>query len=588
MRIGKSAVLTTLTVGLTIFLTLSNRYALAQSPQVTASIERVLATEPTARVIVALHSPEMGTEVTVQAQQIARTQNDILSDLSTEDFHLIHKYKALPGLAGEVTKEGLAALLERPEVEAVALDMPVEAVLTESAALINADDVWRDFGFTGSGVNVAVLDTGVDTTHPDLSSNIIAQHCFNHHNCPPDNAQESGSAQDENGHGTQVAGIIAGQGQISPQGIAAGAGIVAVRVLGSNGSGFTSDVLAGLDWVAANQSSLNIKVINLSLGSGSYSGVCNQADANTMLYAVAVERVRQSGITIFAASGNGGKTEEMMSPACISGVVSIGNVHDSDLSSINWPACGNEPIVADQVACSSNSSTALDLLAPGVLIRSAGLGGEQGSGSGTSLSTAHASAVTALVLQANPNLTPAEIKTILKETGTPVTDNRNGRVTPRIDALAAVMQVIGDEITVISGTVLLQGRADHSDTTIFLSQEPCSTTIPDAPVVTTEADGNFKILRSATESYQCLQAVQSGYLVGWYDSPKEDLGAITLPGGDVTKDGLINIFDLALIASYYQSDNPAADINASGLVDIFDLVIVANNYHQKGPVNDWK
>lgn len=552
---------------------------MAQSPH---------ATEPTTKVIIALRPPDSRAEVSVQTAQIAQTQEDVLSVLADEDVQLLYQYQTLPGLAAEVTEAGLKTLLNQPEVIAVTPDIPVEAALTESAAFINVPVVQRDFGLTGAGVTVAVLDSGADLSHPDLAGRIMAQHCFNKNGCPTDGARESDNAQDENGHGTRIAGIIAGQGQIGPQGIAPEADLVVVRVLGKGGTGFTSDVLAGIDWVLAHQASLKVKVMNLSLGSGSYEGVCDQADANTMLYAAAVEAARQSGITLFAASGNGGQAQAMIAPACISGVVAVGSVYDSALNGLVWPTCEDNNIVAGQVVCSSNSSAELDLLAPGVLIRASSLGGGQSSGSGTSLATAHASAVAALLVQANPALTPVEVETALEETGVPVADARNSRITPRLDALGAVSSVTGKEIIILSGTVLLQNRTNHSGTDIFLSEESCPTTTPDMPIAVTGDDGRFEITLSSVRNYSCLQAFQNGYLMGQQDSPDGDLGVLILPGGDVTGDGIINIFDLVFIASRYQSNDPTADLNINGQVDILDLVIVANNYGRTGPVSDWQ
>lgn len=558
--------------------------ALAQSP---TDVEAAFAAQPTARVIVVLRPVEAGA---AQAGQIARSQESVAQALSPADFSLIQTYQTLPGLVGEVTPAGLEALRRQPEVAAIALDLPVEiADVTPNAGLIGADAVWRDFGLNGAGVRVAVLDTGVDTAHVDLAPSLVSQHCFNRNSgCLPDSSVESDSAQDQNGHGTHVAGIITGRGQTSPPGIAPAAEIVAVRVLGPNGSGFTSDVLAGLDWVVANQSSLNVKVINLSLGGGSYVGVCDGADANTTLYAAAVAAARQAGITIFAAAGNSGQADALMAPACVSGVVAVGNVYDSPLASLGWPTCTDQNIVADQVACSSNSSPELDLLAPGVLIRSTGLGGGEATKSGTSMSTPHAAAAAALLLQANPNLTVAEIETILEETGRPVTDSRNGRVTPRLDALAAVTRVVIGQVTPLSGTVLLQGRTDHSGTGIYLSNTPCASSVTGEPATVTNAAGRFEITPSSGQAFLCLQAVQPAYLIGQKDAPQGELGTLTLPGGDVVQDAVINILDLAFMAIHYRSDNPAADVNADGIVDIFDLTIAASNYNLRGPVANWE
>jgi subtilisin family serine protease len=561
--------------------------ALAQSPPNPADVEAALTEQPTARVIVVLHPLEAGPEM---AAQVAQSQETTRQSIPPQDFAVIHQYETLPGLVGEVTPAGLERLRQQPEVAAIALDLPVEAAdLTPSAIFIGADVVWRDFGLNGAGVNVAVLDTGVDTTHIDLAGAVIAQHCFNRNGgCQPDGAAESDSAQDENGHGSHVAGIIAGRGQTSPHGLASGAGLVAVRVLGRSGSGFSSDVLAGIDWVVAHQAQLNVKVMNLSLGGGNYSGNCDQADANTMLYAAAVQVARQAGIAILAAAGNSGQTDMLMAPACISGVMAVGNVYDAPLGSMSWPTCLDQNIAPDQVVCVSNSSSELDLLAPGVAVQSVALGGGQTGKSGTSISTPHAAAVAALLWQAQPNLTPDEVETILKETGRPVTDARNGRVTPRLDALAAVAHVVVGEVDPILGMVLLQGRADHSGVKIYTSPESCSSTIIGEPAATTDTEGQFKILAPDEPPTQCLQAVQPGYLVGQQEWPQGQVGQITLAGGDVVPDNLINILDLAFMAIHYNTTEPQADVNADGLVDIFDLAIAASNYNLRGPVTGWQ
>lgn len=560
---------------------------LAQSPLDITAVETALATESKVRVVIALRP-----ELAGQHDQLARSQETVMRAMSTEDFNLIHEYQSLPGLVGEVTSAGLAALRQQPDVAAIALDLPVEATqgisgtFSPSAIFIHADRVQQDFGLSGAGVNVAVLDTGVDTAHVDLAPHLIAQHCFNRNGaCLPHNSAESDNAQDQNGHGTHVAGIIAGQGQTSPRGVAAGVGLVAVRVLGPSGNGFSSDVLAGIDWVVAQQAQLKIKVLNLSLGGGSYSANCDQADANTMLYAAAVQAARQSGITLFAAAGNNGDPQALMAPACVSGVMAVGNVYDTPLSQMSWPTCNEINVVADQVACSSNSGSTLDLLAPGVLVRSVNLGGGETTKSGTSMSTPHASAVAALLLQANPNLSPLELETVLKETGVPVTDLRNGRVIPRIDALAAVTRVVVGQVEPISGMVLLQGRTNHSGVGIYLN---CSSNNGQEPAATTDEAGHFEVIVPANQEVECLQATHPGYLPAQRNAPQGELGVVTLPGGDVVADGIINILDLAKMAIHYRSEDPEADVNGDGIVDIFDLTIAASNYNLRGPVTGWQ
>lgn len=573
-----------LILGLTLW---PNQSAQAQPPDDANDVAAALADQDTARVVVVLQSPGSGVTVGLQVAEIQQTQQAVLDELPAEDFSLIHQYETIPALAGEVTATGLDALLAQPEVAAVALDQPVEAALAESVPLIGADRVVSQLGFSGAGVNVAIIDTGIDPSHPDLADNIVAQKCFNRGLCPPNNTDESDNALDQNGHGTHIAGIITGRGEIGSPGVAPDAGLVAIRVLGPSGNGFTSDVLAGIEWAIANRAEFNLKVINLSLGSGAYSGVCDDTDANNRLYAQVIQQATEAGITIFTASGNRGLTDQIMSPACISGVVAVGATYDADLGTFSLSGiCTDNNTAADKVACFSNSSSELDLLAPGSSIQSAALNGGQSSRSGTSMSTAFATGVAALMLQAKPELAAPEIETVLKDTGKSIVDPRNGRVTPRLDAFAAVSSLIGTN-GVISGTVRLQGRQDYSGTEIFLSEAPCSATLAGTPAATTGATGDFELEPAPGQTFQCLQARQAGYLIGQRSSPAGELGVLTLPGGDVTGDNKINIFDVSFIAARFGSTNPAADVTGDGKVDIFDLVITAANYGRQGPVDNW-
>jgi len=548
-----------------------------------------LAEGETARVVVKLRASDARASAGLRVEIVEQTQEAVLQALPPADFQVTQQYETIPGLVGEVTAQGLDALLAHPAVESVAPDLPVEIALTESTNVIGADAVWRDWGFTGSGVTVAVLDTGIDPTHPDLADNLVAQKCFGHGTCPPDNIDQSDSALDGNGHGTHIAGIITSRGESSPRGVAPDAGIVAVKVMNDNGGGYTSDVIAAIDWVIAHQAELNVQVINLSLGGGAYQGVCDAADANTQLYAEAVAAARQAGITLFAAAGNQGQTDALMAPACVSGVVSVGATYDTDFDSVTLGRCTDENVTVDQIACASNRGAELDLLAPGIAIVSTALGGGERSESGTSMSTAHASAAAALLLQADPGLLPDDIEITLEETGVVVTDPATGRVFPRLDALAAVSRVSGAQALTISGTVLLQSRADHSGTEIYLSDDCENPIATSAEVATTGPDGYFEIaVPAAPQSQSCLRVVQNGYLVGQYLNPTGYLGEITLFGGDVTGDGIIDIFDLSYIAARVGTNDFLADLIPDGLIDIFDVVIAAGNYDRQGPLSSWQ
>jgi subtilisin family serine protease len=526
-------------------------------------------------------------------QALAQTQVRLLASVTARDFQLIHRYQTVAALVGTVTPQGLDQLRRSPDIRAVALDMPVYPATLESAALIHADRVWNDLGITGDGVRIAVVDSGADMAHSDIAQDVLAHHCFTHGACAPNGGNEGVLTQDQHGHGTRIVGIITGEGTESPRGIAPDAEIVSVQVMDQNGMGWASDVVAGIDWVVANQAQYHVKIINLSLGGGIYTGVCDAVDANTMLYADALAAARNAGITVFAASGNQGRRGAMIAPACISHAISVGCTYDANLGGRDWGVCTDASTDVDQIACFSNSDATLDLLAPGAWIESAALGGGQRGDAGTSAATAHVSGVAALMLQANPHLTPDEIKQILKETGVAITDTRSGRVTSRIDALAAVRRAAPDAFPVlVSGRVVLQGRDDHQGTIVALHNTMCSSTIytptREAVTTTTNAQGYFEFTLSSEPDEACLYVMHTGYLQGQTPLPVEPGRTLTLLAGDIISDNLINIFDLVRIASKMGSGDAEADLNTDGRVNILDLTLVAGNYNQRGPLVNWE
>ena len=300
-------------------------------------------------------------------------------------------------------------------------------------------DVVHAAGYTGKGVTVAILDSGIDYTHPDLADRVIDQQCFCNTGCCP-NGQSTqsgtGSALDENGHGTNVAGIVASKGTVASVGVAPGVQIVAVRVLDKDGafSGL-SQVISGLQWVYDNHP--EVRVINASLGTFSlFTGYC---DTQSSAAAQIINKLRARGTLVFLSSGNQASTTQMASPACVQNSMSVGAVYDGNNNSVTFPSvCTDATTTADQVTCFTNSNNTLDLLGPGAVITSTGKGGGRSSYIGTSQASPHCAGAAAILLQINPALTPDDIDSILKSTGKPVADQRNGVVTPRLNLLAAV------------------------------------------------------------------------------------------------------------------------------------------------------
>ena len=264
---------------------------------------------------------------------------------------------------------------------------------------------------------------------------------------------------DDDGHGTHVVGIIASQDP-TYGGVAPGADIIAVKVLDSTGTGWSSDVIGGIDWCTVNKDLYGISVINLSLGGGLFGSECDlEADAQAINAAVS------QGIFVAVASGNDGSTTGISAPACASGATSVGNVYDADVGSITWSGgCTDSTTAADQIVCHANRDDILDLLAPGALTTSLAPGGGFATYGGTSMASPHVAGVAALMLEANSALTPTQIRDALKSTGVGIYDSGTGLTFPRVDAVAAINSILPVSITLTTDGVVGLGAMAVGET----------------------------------------------------------------------------------------------------------------------------
>jgi subtilisin family serine protease len=314
--------------------------------------------------------------------------------------------------------------------------------LTEAQALVGMDEV-RGEGWTGAGITVALIDTGIDSSHPDLAGRVVDEACFCGTGCCPGGGiQElgAGSALDDHGHGTHVAGIVASQGGSSPLGGAPGVELVAVKVLDDNlGFCCMSDVVDALAWIATSHP--EVDVVNLSLGASAlYPGDC---DALNTVLGLQVDALRAAGTLVVAASGNDGSAAGMRAPACIASAISVGAVWDADVGAQSQ-YCSEPTTAADQIACYSNASGTTDLLAPGGVIASAWPGGASHMQSGTSEAAPIVTACVAALRQAAPSASPDALEAVLEQTGAPRFDARNGLTYPRVDCAAALRALLPD------------------------------------------------------------------------------------------------------------------------------------------------
>ncbi|WP_243116564.1 S8 family peptidase [Marinisporobacter balticus] len=281
----------------------------------------------------------------------------------------------------------------------------------DNASLAVAGHLVHDIGYTGKDVGIAVLDTGV-YPHDDLvkpANRIIAFKDFVNNKTYP---------YDDDGHGTHVAGIAAGNGYANRKykGIAPDANIIGVKVLDETGSGSTSDILAGLQWVIDNKDKYNIKIVNMSLGSPA-----DKTYREDPLAKGAAEAVK-NGLTVIVAAGNNGPNpRSITSPGISPSVITVGAVDDNRTTSYE------DDFVAD---FSSRGPTPAGLakpnvVAPGVDIMSLSNKGHAAyvSHSGTSMATPMVSGTAALLYQKEPNLSPLAVNTRLSNTAINIGDS---------------------------------------------------------------------------------------------------------------------------------------------------------------------
>lgn len=343
-----------------------------------------------------------------------------------------------PGFAVELTAEEIDRLARDPRVLAIDLDSPGGGSLLESLPIVRAN-VTRALGFDGRGVTVAVVDTGIDLANADFAGRIVAEQCYCSGCCPNGSSEQSGagSAADDHGHGTHVAGIIAGGGASAPMGIAPAARIVAVKVMDRNNrfSSFTQ-IYRGLLWIRDTQP--DVRVINASLGTDSlFPGTCDTS-ALAISIGPVISDLRSRGTLMTVSAGNQSNLTSAGFPACFSDSVTVGATYDTRVQFANCYAGAAE---VDDVTCFSNSSTAVDLVAPGAFIRSVRRGGGAVEFSGTSMAAPHVAGAIALMLQANPNVAAARFEQILRDTARPIPDRRTGKTVVRLDVAAAVAAV---------------------------------------------------------------------------------------------------------------------------------------------------
>jgi subtilisin family serine protease len=329
------------------------------------------------------------------------------------------------------------------------LDRRVKPVLEHSVPQIGAPQAWAA-GFDGKGTTVAVLDTGIDAGHPDLTGKVAAAQDFT----------EDGTTADLNGHGTHVAGTIAGTAS-ARKGVAPGVNLLSGRVLNANGQGLTSWIIQGMEWATQEK---DADIVNMSLGGGSRFGPMSEAvDVLT----------KATGALFVIAAGNEGCETCVTSPGDAASALTVGAVDSADKLAdfSSYGPAGTYRAVKPELTAPGVGIVAAraEGTTPGKIVD-----GVYARLSGTSMATPHVAGAAALLRQARPGITGQELKSLLMGNAkdmkdTPVDQRGTGRVDVP-SALAA--KVVADAGALDFGRIQPGESATREVTYRNLGQEP--------------------------------------------------------------------------------------------------------------------
>ena len=331
-------------------------------------------------------------------------------------FQTQFRYWLIDSIAGSVELSRVHELLELPGVVFIELDGILEIQMEDVVPAHGVDLVWQDTGYTGAGVTMAIIDTGIDANHSGLDdldddnstndTKVIA--FYDAVNNPGATNGSEIFPYDDNGHGTHCAGITAGTGAPSFQhvGVAPHANLVGVKVLSGGGSGSYAQVMAGMEWTVEKRHEFNIRAASMSLGGPAVSEwtTSEQESVNRM-----ANEMMRAGVAIFIAAGNSAFSAQIGTPGSAEDAITVGAL-DKDTSIAVYSSQGptEEGRIKPNLAFVGSSVNAPD----------ANTGDGYVALSGTSMATPGAAGVGVLMFQANPDLSPFDVRNIMQETST--------------------------------------------------------------------------------------------------------------------------------------------------------------------------